>query len=114
MKQPYGRMSTKRGPLIGVGWVIQGCVGHARVGCVILEWGGVCHGGVGCGGSCMNGVCHGWVGWGVSWMGGVGHGGVGWGGVCHGGVGWGVNNFICHKLGFLSFLLTNYYQLLYG
>ena len=30
------------------------------------------------------------------------------------GVGWAVNNFICHKLGFLSFLLTNYSQLLSG
>ena len=54
-------------------------------------------------------------------MGGVGvcHGGVGyvmerWGGVCDVGVGWAVNNFICHKLGFLSFLLTNYCQLLSG
>ena len=69
------------------------------------------------------------VGWGVSCIGGVGHVGVGWGGSCRGGVGWGVscrggvghvgmgwavNNFICHKLGLLSFLLTNYYQLLSG
>ena len=79
MKQPYSHMSTKRGPPIGVGWIIQGWCGLYR--------GGVCHGGVGCGGSCMNGVGHGRVGWG-----GVCHGGVGWvmeewGGVCHGGVG---------------------------
>ena len=58
-------------------------------------------------------VGDGWVGWG-----GVCHGWVGyvmerWGGVCDVGVGWAVNNFICHKLGFLSFLLTNY-QLLSG
>ena len=65
-------MSTKRGPPIGVGWVIQGWVGHAGVG-----WGGSYRGGVG------------WViqGWGVvSWRGRVCHGGVrwvmdGWGGV---------------------------------
>ena len=50
----------------------------------------------------------------MSWMGGVGWVMEGWGGVCDVGVGWAVNNFICHKLGFLSFLLTNYYQLLYG
>ena len=49
------------------------------------------------------------VGWSVSWR-----GGVGWGGVCDVGVEWAVNNFICHKLGVLSFLLTNYYQLLSG
>ena len=47
----------------------------------------------------------------------MGHVGVGWGGSCrsgvgHVGMGWGVNNFICHKLGVLSFLLTNYCQLL--
>ena len=64
------------------------------------------------------------VGWPVSWRGGVGsvmerwgmswRGGVECGGVCDVGVGWGVNNFIHHKLGFLSFLLTNYCQLLYG
>ena len=39
-------------------------------------------------------------------------------GVGHAGVGWGVenvtNNLICHKLGNLSFLLTNYCQLLSG
>ena len=81
-------------------------MGHARVGCVIQGWGGVCHEGVGCGGSCMNGVGHGGVGWLMDGWGG--------GGVCDVGVGWAVNNFICHKLGFLSFLLTNYYQLLYG
>ena len=49
----------------------------------------------------------------------MGHVGVRWGVVCHAGVGhvgvgWAMNNFICHKLGFLSFLLTNYYQLLSG
>ena len=38
----------------------------------------------------------------------------GWGGSCRNGVGWAVNNFICHKLGVLSFLLTNYCQLLSG
>ena len=51
------------------------------------------------------------VGWGVSWRGGYVM--ERWGGVCDVGVGWAVNNFICHKLGFLSFLLTNYYQLLF-
>ena len=48
---------------------------------------------------------------------GVGHVGVGGscrGGVGHVGMGWAVNNFICHKLWFLSFLLTNYCQLLSG
>ena len=35
----------------------------------------------------------------------------GW--VAHVGMGWGVNNFICHKLGVLSFLLTKYCQLLF-
>ena len=30
----------------------------------------------------------------------------------HTGVKWAVNNLICHKLGVLSFLLTNYCQLL--
>ena len=69
-------------------------------------------------------MCHGWVGWGgvgcviKGWGGscrsGVGHEWVGWGEVFDVGVGWAVNNFICHKLGFLSFLLTNYYQLLSG
>ena len=31
-------------------------------------------------------------------------------GVGHVGMGWGVNNFICHKFGVLSFLLTNYWS----
>ena len=48
-------------------------------------------------------MCHGWVGCVMEGR-----------GACHVGVGWAVNNFICHKLGFLSFLLTNYYQLLSG
>ena len=38
----------------------------------------------------------------------------GWGGVGHTGVKWAVNNLICHKLGVLCFLLTNYCQLLSG
>ena len=72
---------------------------------------------VGVGG--WGGSCRGVVGWGVSCIAGVGHVGVGWcvscrGGVGHVGMGWGVNNFICHKLGVLSFLLTNYCQLLSG
>ena len=72
------------------------------------------------------------MGWGVSCRGGVGWVMQGWGGVCHVGVeigrvgcviqggvghvgvGWAVNNLICHKLGVLSFLLTNYCQLLSG
>ena len=42
-------MSTKRGPPIGVGWVIQGWVGHAGVGWGgSYRGGGLCHGGVGC------------------------------------------------------------------
>ena len=48
----------------------------------------------------------GWVMWG--WCGSYSCG------VGHVGVGWAVNNFICHKLGVLSFLLTNYHQLLSG
>ena len=54
------------------------------------------------------------MGWCVSCRGGVGWGGSCRGGVGHVGMGWGVNNFICHKLGVLSFLLTNYCQLLSG
>ena len=73
---------------VGWGWVMQGCGG---VGCVMHWWGGSCRGGGG-------------VGWGGSCRGGVGHVGMGWG----------VNNFICQKLGVLSFLLTNYCQLLSG
>ena len=57
---------------------------------------------------------HGWVGWGRVCHAGVGYVMERWGEVCDVGVGWAVNNFICHKLGFLSFLLTNYYQLLSG
>ena len=45
-------------------------MGHAGLGCVMQEWGGVGH--------------------------------VEGGGVGHVGMGWGVNNFICHKLEFLS------------
>ena len=67
------------------------------------------HVGVGWGGSCRGGV-----GWSVSCRGGVGWGGSCRGGVGHVGMGWAVNNFICHKLGVLSFLLTNYCQLLSG
>ena len=85
--------------------------------------GGVGHIGVGLGGSCRGGVGHVGVGWGGSCRGGVGWsvmqgwgrvGGLCRGGVGHVGMGWGVNNFICHKLGILSFLLTNYCQLLSG
>ena len=39
-------MSTKRGPPIGMGWVIQGC-GSCRGGWVMQGWGGVGHTGVG-------------------------------------------------------------------
>ena len=81
----------------GVGWGVswKGVVGHVGVGWVMEEWGGSWMGEVGC-------VMEGW---------GMCHVGVGWGVRCRGG--WAVNNFICHKLGFLSFLLTNY-QLLSG
>ena len=73
----------------GWGGSYRGGVGHTGVG-------GSCRHGVGhvmegCGGSCRGGVCHGWVGCVME----------GWGGVCHGGVGWAVNNFLCHKLGFV-------------
>ena len=77
-------------------------MGHVRWG----GWGGSCRGG--------SGSCRGGVGWSVSCRGGVGWGGSCRGGVGHVGMGWAVNNFICHKLGVLSFLLTNYYQLLSG
>ena len=93
-------MSTKRGPPIGAGWVMQGWMGHTGVVWVIQGWVG--HAGVGHTG--VGWVCHG----------GVGYVMEGWGGVYDVGVGWAVNNFICHKLGFLSFLLTNYYQMLSG
>ena len=62
----------------------MGGVGHVEV-----RWGGSIRCG---GGSCKGGVGH-----------------VGWGGSCRG-----VNNFICHKLEVLFFLLTNYCQLLSG
>ena len=57
----------------------------------------------------LSGLCHAGVG--------VGHVGLGCGGSYRG---WGgvwtisLNNLICHKLGILSFLLTNYCQLLSG
>ena len=78
------------------------------------------------------------MGWGGSCRDGVGDIGVGWGGwgvVCNVAVGWGgvgyvrvvwviqwwsglrkvsLNNLSCHKLGVVSFLLTNYCKLLSG
>ena len=78
----------------GVGGVMQGGVGH-------IGWGGLCRGV----------VCHALVGWVMYRWGGVGWGVSCRGGVGHVGMGWAVNNFICHKLGVLSFLLTNYCQL---
>ena len=83
-------------------------VGHAGLGWVIQGWGG----------SCRGGVSH--AGWGGSCRGVEGHTEVGWGKSCRGWVGhtwvWKIslNNLICHKLGILSFLLTNYCQLLSG
>ena len=62
-----------------------------------------CIGGVGYVGVGWGGVGHVGVGWSVSCIGGVGWGGSCRGGVGHVGMGWGVNNFICHKLGVLSF-----------
>ena len=67
-------------------------MGHAGLGWVIQGWGGSYRGGLW------------WIiqGWGGSYM-------------CCGGV-WKIslNNLICHKSGILSFLLTNYCQMLSG
>ena len=41
---------------VGVGWVMQGWVGH-------VGWSGSCRGGMGWGGSCRGGVDHTGVGW---------------------------------------------------
>ena len=99
----------------GVGWVMQGGVGHTGAGSVMQGWGGSYRGRVG----------H--AGWGV--VDDTGVGGVGlqacsgsyrgsWGGSCRVGLVIhrlqvyknSLNNLIGHKLGILSFLLTNYFM----
>ena len=109
----------------GVEWVMQGWgesyrgrLSHAGVGWGGSYRGGVGHAGVGCGGSCRGGVGHTVEGWVMQGCSGSYRGRVGW---VMQGQGWsymgcnGVckisqNNLICHKLGILSFLLTNYFM----
>ena len=62
----------RKGPPIGMGWVMQGWGGSYR--------GWVGHAGKGWSGSCRGGVGHAGVVWGWG-----GHVGVGWGGSCRGG-----------------------------
>ena len=72
----------RKGPPLGVGWVMQGWGGscrdgldHTGVGWIIQGWGGSYKGGVG-----HKGVGHARVGWVMQGGGQVGHTKAGWGG----------------------------------